>query len=133
LDQAIARLHEKNIFKKGERELDVCSLLPESSWRPLKSPKWKGKEAYPIGADSNGNLYLRVCDGTVHLWNSETGQDEILSPSVREFISSLKSALSENFNEARKKIHDAGPLGTLNPLPNPRSSVSIRGSPLCPS
>jgi hypothetical protein len=89
VDKAIARLHERNVFRKGEREFQLRSLLPESSWRPLRAAWWRKKEAYVIGEDPSGNIFLRVCDGTVRFWDQHTQEDQLLAPSVRAFLSSL--------------------------------------------
>lgn len=84
VDRAIAALSRRRGFKKGEREFEVRSLFPVSAWRPVSEPWWKKKEACVIGEDSCGNLYLRVCDGTVRFWDHETEEDEVLAPSVRQ-------------------------------------------------
>jgi hypothetical protein len=42
-----------------------------------------------IGEDSCGNLFLRVCDGTVRFLDHETSEDKIIAPSVRAFLSGL--------------------------------------------
>jgi hypothetical protein len=89
IEKATAKLPEKNTYKKGDRIFLVRSLFPHSLWRSLKDPLWKGKEAYPIGTGDDGNLFLRHCDGSVRYWNPKTGQDEVLSSSVRDFLAHL--------------------------------------------
>ena len=89
VDRAIAQLHQKCIFTNGQRRFEVRSLIPVSSWRPLTADWWRKKEACVIGEDIYGNLILRVCDGTVRLWNWEHQEDEVLSLSVRDFLSAL--------------------------------------------
>ena len=89
IDKAIANLPRRSIVRKEGREFEVRSLVPYSEWRPLAAPWWKKKEACVIGDDSCGNFYLRVCDGTVRFWDHEVEQDEVLFPSVREFLAAL--------------------------------------------
>ena len=89
VDLAIAKLPEKSIFRKGDREFEVRTLVPVAMWRPVAAEWWKKKEACVIGEDSCGNFFLRVCDGTVRFWDHETEEDEILAPSVRAFLSAL--------------------------------------------
>ncbi len=62
-----------------------------ADWRLISADWWKKKEACIIGDDSCGNYYLRVCDGTVRFWDYETERDEILFPSVREFLAALEA------------------------------------------
>ena len=95
INRAIAKLPARRFFKKDGVEYEVSSLVPIHEWRPLREIWWKKKEACVIGQDSYGNLYLRVCDGTVRFWNHETQADEVLAPSVRKFVSSLSPASAE--------------------------------------
>ena len=89
VDAAIRLLPLNNIFRKGESSFQVLFLLPESLWRPLKAGWWKGKEVYVIGADPDGNYFLRHCDGTVRYWHHGKKADEVLAPSVRSFLTAL--------------------------------------------
>lgn len=89
VDRAIAELHERRVFKRGAQSIVVDHLLPVSSWRPLKADWWRKKEACLIGEDQLGNPILRVCDGTVRLWDREKEDDEILASSVRGFLLGL--------------------------------------------
>lgn len=91
VERAIARLHLRRIFAKGNRRLEVRSLAPVSSWRPVAAGWWKKKEACVIGEDVAGNLLLRVCDGTVRIWDRERQEDEVLASSVRGFLSALRA------------------------------------------
>lgn len=91
VDRAISKLFEKSIFKRGDSEFEVRSLVPTAKWRPIAAEWWKKKEACVIGEDSCGNLYLRMCDGTVRFWDHETENDEILAPSVRAFLLALEA------------------------------------------
>jgi hypothetical protein len=91
MNRAIARLHQRRIFMKGDRYIEVRSLVPVSSWRPVNADWWKKKEAYVIGEDTFGNLFLRVCDGTVRFWDQEKQEDEVIASSVRMFLSALRA------------------------------------------
>jgi len=89
VDRAIAKLQQKYLFKNGDRHLQVRSLIPVSSRRPVKADRWTKKKACIIGEDIFGNLFLRVCDGTVRFWDHEKLEDEIIASSVRKFLYSL--------------------------------------------
>jgi len=91
VDRAIARLHQRRILTKGDRYIEVRSLIPQSSWRPVKADWWRKKEACVIGEDTSGNLFLRVCDGTVRFWDQEKQEDEVIASSVRAFLSALRA------------------------------------------
>ena len=89
VNQAIAQLPLRSVFRKGESSFHVLFLLPEALWRPLKVSWWTGKEVCIIGGDPDGNYFLRHCDGTVRFWHHAKRADEVLAPSVRSFLSSL--------------------------------------------
>lgn len=91
IDRAIAKLNPRCIFKKGDRYIEIRSLVPVSSWRPIKADWWRKKEACVIGEDNLGNLFLRVCDGTVRFWDQEKQEDEVIASSVRGFLSALRA------------------------------------------
>lgn len=88
-DKAIRNLWDKRTIRNGEKEHVIACLIRTEDWRPLKAPWWRGKEVCIIGADLDGNFFLRHCDGTVRLWDHGAGQDFVLSASVREFVRSL--------------------------------------------
>lgn len=85
IDCAIRRMVPHGIIQHGERALSVAFLLRERDWRPLQAPWWRGKEVCIIGADLDGNFYLRHCDGSVRLWVHPRQSDEVVAPSVKEF------------------------------------------------
>lgn len=91
VDRAIAKLNQRHIFRKGDRLFQVRSLIPVSSWRPVKADWWRKKEACVIGEDTFGNLFLRVCDGTVRFWDQERQEDEVIASSVRDFLLALRA------------------------------------------
>ena len=96
VDRAIATLADRNVFRTDTREFHVRSLFPVSSWRPLAAAWWKKKQASVIGEDPGGNLYLRMCDGSVLYWDHATQSDEVLAPSVRGFLSSLAASTTHD-------------------------------------
>lgn len=91
-EQIAAKLYLTDTFVAGDRQLRVVFLLPSTLWRPLRASWWTGKEACIIGGDEQGNYILRHCDGTVRLWDHARGKDELLTPSVRAFLSGLVPA-----------------------------------------
>ncbi len=90
IDRAISRMIPHGTLLHGDRSLSVAFLLRERDWRPLRAPWWRGKEVSIIGADLDGNFYLRHCDGSVRLWNHQRQTDEIVSPSVKEFARKIE-------------------------------------------
>ena len=91
VERAIAGLSQRCVFAKGDRRVRVRSLTPVSSWRPRKADWWRKKQACVMGEDASGNPLLRVCDGTVRLWDRERQEDEVLASSVRGFLSALRA------------------------------------------
>jgi hypothetical protein len=83
------QLYLADTFRRGESSIRVLFLLPESLWRPLKAPWWRGKEASIIGGDEEGNYLLRHCDGSARLWRHARASDEVLASSVKEFLAGL--------------------------------------------
>jgi hypothetical protein len=69
----------------GERRIDIACLIRTGDWRPLKAPWWRGKEVSVVGADTDGNFFLRHCDGSIGYWDHRLQKDIILAKSVREF------------------------------------------------
>jgi hypothetical protein len=89
IDVAINRLWERRTFQAADRTLVVACLIRTADRRPLDAPWWRKKEASIIGADLDGNFFLRHCDGSVRYWDHKTQSDQILAPSVRDFIDRL--------------------------------------------
>lgn len=83
------KLYLGDTFRHGGRRVRILFLLPESLWRPLEAPWWRGKEACVIAGDESGNYVLRHCDGSVRLWDHARGADEVLAGSVRAFLAGL--------------------------------------------
>jgi hypothetical protein len=89
IEKAFRRLRAPFAFPLGDRNLVVACLVREADWRPLEAPWWKGKEACVIGADTDGNFFLRHCDGSVRYWQHKAQADIVVARSVREFLGKL--------------------------------------------
>ena len=89
IDRAIKNLWLENNYYHGDRKLVVACLIRSEDIGPLKAPWWRGKEVSLIGVDIDGNFFLRHCDGSVRYWDHSKQSDEVISPSVREFIVGL--------------------------------------------
>lgn len=89
MDRAIRQLGNCRSYRNAEREFQIACLIRSADWRPLKASWWRGKEACVIGADLDGNFFLRHCDGTVRYWDHRAKTDTVLSPSVRDFVASI--------------------------------------------
>jgi hypothetical protein len=89
IKKALRRLRTPFAFPVGDRNLVIACLVREADWRPLKAPWWTKKEACVIGADLDGNFFLRQCDGSVRYWEHKVQADTVIARSVREFLSRL--------------------------------------------
>ena len=90
MEKAVRELGWRNKIRCGERVLQIACLVRQNDWRPLKAEWWRGKEVCVIGADLNGNFFLRHCDGSVRLWDHISANDHIVARSVREFASMIQ-------------------------------------------
>jgi hypothetical protein len=72
------------------RKVTIAIFLREEDWRPLDAPWWREKQASIIGADIDGNFFLRHCDGSVRYWNHRNQENIVVAPSVREFARLVK-------------------------------------------
>ena len=89
IDRAIKQLPLRNTFRDGEAAISVAFLLRAADWRPLKAQWWRGKEVHIIGADHDGNFFLRHCDGSILFWDHKAQTDTVLSPSVGDFVTRI--------------------------------------------
>jgi hypothetical protein len=89
MDKAIRNLGLCHTIRYGVRILILACLIRKADWRPLKAPWWRQKEACIIGADLDGNFFLRHCDGSVRYWDHETQSDSVIAASVRDFLHQL--------------------------------------------
>lgn len=77
-------------FRHGERVFTIAMLRRYEDWRPLEASWWRGKQVTLIGADVDGNFFLRHSDGTVRYWDHREQTDTVIARSVREFVMGIK-------------------------------------------
>lgn len=101
---ALDRMNSRNEFEQARtkffwrrvvmlpngRRVEIAVLLREEDWRPLDAPWWREKQASIIGADLEGNFFLRHCDGSVRYWDHLAQTNLTVAPSVREFAHQIK-------------------------------------------
>ena len=86
LDRAIKDLGVRRTFRHGTRTIVIATLVREADWRPLRAPWWRGRDVCVIGADLDGNFFLRHRDGSVRYWQHSLKADTVLTPGVDEFL-----------------------------------------------
>ena len=86
IESAIKKLSYRRVIRIGDRDVTVACLLRAIDWRPLEAPWWTGKEVCIIGTDTDGNFFLRHCDGGVRYWDHKAQADSVISLSVKEFV-----------------------------------------------
>jgi hypothetical protein len=89
IDKAIGLLWLRRGYVLADRTLIVALLLRAADWRPLRARWWRKKQVSIIGADLDGNFFLRHSDGSVRYWDHRLQADLIVAPSVREFCQRL--------------------------------------------
>jgi len=89
IDVARAHLHTRRTFHHEGRAMTIGLLIRDADWRPLRAAWWRGKEVCVIGADLEGNFFLRHCDGTVRYWDHHAQSDVVVATSVRECVSRI--------------------------------------------
>jgi hypothetical protein len=90
LGSAQARLFMRRTFRHEGRTITIALLLRDADVRPLDAPWWRGKEVCIIGADLDGNFFLRHCDGSVRYWDHRLQTDTVVAPSVSEFVQRIE-------------------------------------------
>lgn len=88
LEKAARMIGVRPIFEFEGREIHVVCIIPWSP--PLVAEWWRGKEASIIGADVNGNFFLRHSDGSVRYWEHTKRSALVVAKSVKEFASRLR-------------------------------------------
>jgi len=89
MERAIQNIGWRRRIQIDDRVVLIACLLRHDDWRPLTADWWRGKEVCVIGADLDGNFFLRHCDGTVRLWDHKAQADKVIAPSVRDFASRI--------------------------------------------
>jgi hypothetical protein len=90
MEKAVRDLGWRNRFRSGEQVLQIACLIRQNDWCPLRAEWWHGKQVCVIGADVNGNFFLRHSDGSVRLWDHNSESDRIVARSVRDFVSRIE-------------------------------------------
>ena len=90
VDRAISQLPLRNTLDDGHAAIPVAFLLRASDWRPLRAPWWHGKDVCIVGADCDGNFFLRHCDGSIRYWDHRAQADRVVAPSVRDFVARIR-------------------------------------------
>ena len=86
------------------RLVEIALLLSEADWRPLDVHWWHEKQASIIGADVDGNFFLRHCDGSVRYWDHKVQANIVVSASVRDFA--LRMREYDGSNPSFKRTPD---------------------------
>jgi hypothetical protein len=86
IDNAIKLFPLSRTIRLGEQTAVIACLIRQGDWRPLDAPWWRKESACIIGADLDGNFFLRYCDGSVLYWNHKTQLETLVAPSVSEFV-----------------------------------------------
>jgi hypothetical protein len=84
-DRAVDNVGWRRTVHIGHRTIQIACLIRTGDWRPLKAPWWRGKEVTVVGADIDGNFFLRHCDGSIRHWDHRLQKDEIVAKSAGEF------------------------------------------------
>jgi hypothetical protein len=77
-----------NVFV-GESKIRIAFLIREEDWRPLYAWWWRDKQVSVIGADVDGNFFLRHPSGSVLYWEHKKSAAETLAKSVDEFAAQI--------------------------------------------
>jgi hypothetical protein len=84
-DRAVDNVGWRRTVRIDDRTIQIACLIRVADWKPLAAPWWRGKEACVVGADIDGNFFLRHCDGSVRLWDHRLQKDMIVAKSAPEF------------------------------------------------
>ena len=87
---AINSLHFRSQIDVEGTQVELVLLVHPSGWRPLIAEWWTEKEATLIGADTAGNFILRLSSGAVGYWSHVDADLKTISPSVRDFLTSIR-------------------------------------------
>ena len=96
LEQASNNIGMRPIFEFQGREIHVVSIMPWSP--PLIAKWWRGKQVTIIGADVDGNFFLRHSDGSVRYWEHSKKSEAVVAKSVKEFTASLREDINDTLS-----------------------------------
>src|SRR3954471_23611382 len=89
IETGIRRLYARRYFWHGDRKIIVACLIRRADWTLLEAPWWRGKAAYVMGADLDGNFFLQHCDGTVRFWEHRLQVDTVIARSGKDFVAKI--------------------------------------------
>ena len=101
LERAAKNIGIRPIFDFKGQEIHVVCIMAWSP--PLIATWWRGKEATIIGADVDGNFFLRHCDGSVLYWEHSRKTAQIVAKSVKEFVTALREDNNDTLSWWKQK------------------------------
>ncbi len=96
------RLTSWALFQHDDVQIRIACLARPEDWRPLCADWWAGKEVCVIGADIEGNFFLRHCDGSVRLWKHRDKKDILLAKSLDVFADGISVLGTPNMGHTTK-------------------------------
>ena len=90
IDRAIKYIGVKRKYFHEGTDYIIAFLIRDEGQKPLSAPWWHGKESSIIGADINGNFFLKHCDGTIRYWHHLSNSETIISSCLKNFLRDLK-------------------------------------------
>ena len=98
-EKAASQIGIKPIFEFDGKEIHVVLLAKTP---PLIAKWWRGKSVNIIGADVNGNFFLRHCDGSVRYWEHLKQSEQVVAKSEKEFLSKLREDINDSLSWWKK-------------------------------
>jgi imidazolonepropionase len=89
MNRAIRLLPNRRRLRHQERLLTIAFLIRRREWRPLEADWWRGKEVCIIGADADGNFFLRHPDGSVRFWEHHSQTETVIANSIKAFLAAI--------------------------------------------
>ena len=90
----------KPIFEFDGEEIHVVLLVNSP---PLIAKWWRGKQVHIIGADVDGNFFLRHSDGSVRYWEHSKNSEKVVAKSVKEFVNGLREDINDSLSWWKKQ------------------------------
>ena len=88
-DKAVDAFWQHDYISVDGHGINIALLVRTRDWVPLRAKWWRGKEVSVIGADVDGNFFLRHGDGSVRYWSHVSQSDKVVAKSVNEFVNLL--------------------------------------------
>ena len=86
-DRAVDHVGWCNTINIDGRKVKIACLVRVADWRPLSASWWHGKQVCVVGADTDGNFFLRHPSGSILYWDHRLQKDVIVAKSANEFAS----------------------------------------------